>query len=662
MPNQKQKRTYALVHFRDPRSFSLAIFLIMALMLVACGLFGSVPEVAEVQPAEPTPTLKPTFTPLPAPTDRPLLPQTVTVEPSPTPVPQAGLSGRIFDEETDQPVADAQVNVGTVTAATNPNGRYTLTGLPPGRYILSVTHPDYDPGLSRIFTLAGGQDLLLDLALYAPETSPYPADPMLTNPLDPNGAPTPEEAERLARLQGFSGEVVNIRETKLSGEFLVNYKIGDEIRAAVAEVRHEVWELIDEMGQKWWIIKVCGNLAQRLPEQASIPTPEPRPLPPMAKVVVNALQARSCPAETCAKVGTIERGAQVEVLGCLADGGWCQVSLPDGKSGWCSGQSLYHLAIAEAVPVVEAEGGKIAFLSDRDREPGLADIYLMNPDGSDLTRLTTGLHLASVMANSLYDMEDRFAWSETHQKFFFTTGSGELYSVNTNGSGVTFIADQVYRFDLSPDGQYIAFGTKGITVTATAYTVTPQGTTVTETEVRRNDIAIMNTDGTAKVMLTDETTSDNLGLKIDYSFHAPVWSPDGSKIAFNAAGRLAIMNSDGTNPVLLTPPEVDVMEPLNWSPDGLHISFGGSSPYSLINVVDKTLSSLPVKGHDFVWSPDGSKIAFYQGGPMGYPPGGPLPQPDISQGEWQIWVMNADGSGLTQLTFAGHNCCPVWVD
>jgi Tol biopolymer transport system component len=27
----------------------------------------------------------------------------------------------------------------------------------------------------------------------------------------------------------------------------------------------------------------------------------------------------------------------------------------------------------------------------------------------------------------------------------------------------------------------------------------------------------------------------------------------------------------------------------------------------------------------------------------------------------QIWVINADGTGLIQLTFEGENCCPVWM-
>jgi hypothetical protein len=140
---------------------------------------------------------------------------------------------------------------------------------------------------------------------------------MLTNPVAPNGAPTAEDAERLARLQGLMGEVVGIQETRLSGEYLVNYKIGDEVRTTVTELNHDVWELTEDAGQKWWILKVCGNLVSPLRAEMVVATPQPRPLPPMAEVITDKLSVRACASEACAEIGTVQRGARVEVLGCL---------------------------------------------------------------------------------------------------------------------------------------------------------------------------------------------------------------------------------------------------------------------------------------------------------------------------------------------------------
>jgi Tol biopolymer transport system component len=106
------------------------------------------------------------------------------------------------------------------------------------------------------------------------------------------------------------------------------------------------------------------------------------------------------------------------------------------------------------------------------------------------------------------------------------------------------------------------------------------------------------------------------------------------------------------------------MEPFIWSPDGHYIAFRNPEGpgFARVNIQDGSISEFFGNGLGPAWSPDGSKIAFYKSGPSGIPPNGPPPQPDISQGEWQLWQMNADGSGLTQLTFGGHNCCPIWVD
>jgi Tol biopolymer transport system component len=604
------------------------LLLALALLLTACGPASSPPEGPRVQAALPTPTLEPTFTPawLPTNTPRPS-PTATSAKPTPTPTPQSVLSGRILDQVTNRPVAGAKVSVGSVTVTTDTEGRYSLTGLPPGRYILSITHPDYDPGLSNIFTLAAGQEQSLDLTLYAPDTSPYPKDPMLTNPLDPNGAPTAEDAERLARLQGLTGDVVNIRETKLSGEYLVNYKIGDEVRAAVAELDHEVWELTDGAGRAWWIIKVCGNLASPLLVEVAVPTPRPRPLPPMAEVIVDELIVRGCASETCAQVGTVERGTQIEVVGCTVDGSWCEVGLPASGSGWCTGQSLRQLAMAEAVPVVKvvlptatpgvATGeGKIAFTCTRD---GNWDIYVMNADGSELTRLTD------------HPEKDRApAWSPDRQQIAFQSGRNSdnwgIYVMNADGSGQTPLTGQTTN-DLgpswSPDGRQIAF---------------------TSERDGNSEIYVMNADGSDLKRLTYHPALDS----------GPAWSPDGQRIAFysnrDRNWEVYVMSADGSNQVRLTYNSVYDFSPA-WSVDGRQIFFvsdhDGNRDIYMMNADGS--GRTPLTDHPAIdWyparSPDGQKIAF------------------ISQrdGDGEVYVMNADGSDETRLTYDCAALDPAW--
>jgi hypothetical protein len=637
--NQRGRSVHQPICYTNLFAICPIILSILLFILVACAPSTEAPKKISMQAALPTPTLEPTFTPSPPPTNTPQSSPTATlakstpistpVEPTLTATPQSSLSGLILDQDTGQPVAGAKVIAGSYTATTDADGAYTLIGLPPGQYILSVTHPNYDPGLSSIFTLAAGQEFSLDLALYAPSTSPYPKDPMLTNPLDPDSAPTPEDAERLARLQGLTGKVVGIREAKLSGEYLVNYKIGDEVRAAVAELNHDVWELTDDAGRKWWIIKVCGNLASPLPAKVAVATPQPRSLPPMAEVVTDGLIARECTSETCAEVGTVQRGARLEVLGCLADGSWCQVAVPGGGSGWCTGQSLRHLAVAEAVLVVDAvlptptlkvvaDGtGKIAFDSNRD---GNGEIYVMNADGGGVVRLTN--HPAT---------DGDPAWSPDGRQIAFVSsrdGNSDIYVMNADGSSQIRLTDNPARDHQPawlPDGQHIAF--------------------VSDRD-GNTEIYVMYADGSGLTRATNHPAYDWF----------PAWSPSGEQIAFTS-------NRDGSSKVYLMGVDGSGQaRPLNnstfggapaWSPDGQQIAFyaareGTNYEIYVINADGNDLTRLtdnPAFDSDPAWSPSGQQIAFMSD----------------RDGNLEIYVMSADGTGLKRLT--NHEAAdgnPAW--
>jgi len=89
-------------------------------------------------------------------------------------------------------------------------------------------------------------------------------------------------------------------------------------------------------------------------------------------------------------------------------------------------------------PVAQALTGKIAFESDR--AGNYDDIYLMNADGSGVTRLTHNLA-----------WDGSPAWSPDGSKIAFEsyrTGNGDIYAVNTDGTAITRLTRNV-----APDGQ-----------------------------------------------------------------------------------------------------------------------------------------------------------------------------------------------------------------
>lgn len=166
----------------------------------------------------------------------------------------------------------------------------------------------------------------------------------------------------------------------------------------------------------------------------------------------------------------------------------------------------------------------------------------------------------------------------------------------------------------------------------------------------RTSVYVMDANGRNPVAVTDT-------IAIDRETQ-PAWSPDSSQLAFETGGDIYAVGRDGSELRNLTDHSARDAAP-RWSPDGTQIAFvserDGNAEIYVMDVDGsdpRNLTRTPHVAEDRpVWSPDGWSIAYLR-----------QPVKSDPDGETHLYVMGANGSIPRRLgAFSGYGMSePAW--
>ena len=303
------------------------------------------------------------------------------------------------------------------------------------------------------------------------------------------------------------------------------------------------------------------------------------------------------------------------------------------------GYAISALLVFSSTAIVLAEApttAKIVFMSKRD---GNAEIYSMNPDGSEQVNLTQ--HPAADYTP---------AWSPNGKQILFSSdrdGIFDLYLMDADGTNVRKVFENSkYRIDpaWSPHGKRIA------------YTQGDPGKAKLQFGLRFVPYADLT--------LCVATINGDSVEKLTDGFQ-PSWSPTGREIAFVVGGHkgtpLGIFDLQRRSRKMLLLKEMPWTFDPNWSTQGNKLAFtklngAAFDAQGFLRFKNGTIYTIDSAGgglhqitdqnaSDPTWSPDGNELIY-----------------SARVGFSQLFKTNLNGDDPTQLTHNGSNSSPDWFD
>ncbi|MGI6368756.1 MAG: hypothetical protein ACOX2L_10470 [Anaerolineae bacterium] len=260
----------------------------------------------------------------------------------------------------------------------------------------------------------------------------------------------------------------------------------------------------------------------------------------------------------------------------------------------------------------QGSAGQLAFMAKATAGQNW-DIYLINTDGTNRTRLTQ-------------DEGDNTGpvWSPDGERLAFVSdrdGNREVYVMNADGSepvNLTKHDAEDWTPTWSPDGRRLAFASF---------------------RDGNWEIYVMNADGSNQQRLTDSPGAD----------YSPAWSPRGDAIAFvsDRTGNLEIhlMAPDGSEVRAVTSDPATDQAPA-WSHDGTQLLWesyrDGNMEIMAMNVADQEPRNLTqdhyADDHGGTFAPDGEAIAYFSN----------------RDGGWDIYLLSLANSERANVTRSGE--------